>query len=396
MSLSRVFRRGFASAARGLGASEGDAPVVGADGELEFGPPGGGSQPLTAPTEIAGCALWLDASQLDLANDDPVSEWGDLSANGFVLTSPIQDDTWTLDITGASEGTVTVSADGGSSSIAVPWNQSTVAWGEAMESQTDSEPGDVIATSLGQVYTFVFDGTIAGSRIPLTIESHTLNVEPVLIRTQEANAAANQPIFKAAVIGALPVVRFDTAQGIGVRDGDALDLFRELPGLTVAAVTRGGTSEANDVFDASLATEFGPFNRAQVKANITEGAWEFGCTLIDSDATCRAGLSRTVPVDTYLTAPLVAVGAVAAEQGAIVASASGPGFGDQPVFGDTPGLFPDLAVSEVFLGAPLTPALLDAYAFVGDIAEVVVYQRALNTLERRQLLEYLSSKWATL
>lgn len=35
-----------------------------------------------APTDIAGCVLWLDASQLALANNDPVASWTDISGIG--------------------------------------------------------------------------------------------------------------------------------------------------------------------------------------------------------------------------------------------------------------------------------------------------------------------------
>ena len=31
-----------------------------------------------------------------------------------------------------------------------------------------------------------------------------------------------------------------------------------------------------------------------------------------------------------------------------------------------------------------------------DMAELIVYQRALNARERRQVFEYLSAKWGTL
>lgn len=57
---------------------EGNDEAVGGGG-------GGGSMPITpvAPNEVAGLALWFDASQLEgLDNDDPVSTWPDLSGNG--------------------------------------------------------------------------------------------------------------------------------------------------------------------------------------------------------------------------------------------------------------------------------------------------------------------------
>lgn len=41
------------------------------------------------PTDIAGCMMWLDASQLSLSNGDPVSTWTDFSGNGNNATSII-------------------------------------------------------------------------------------------------------------------------------------------------------------------------------------------------------------------------------------------------------------------------------------------------------------------
>src|SRR6266545_3871039 len=43
----------------------------------------GGSQPITDPTEIANCILWLDASTLALTDNDPVAIWPDGSVSGF-------------------------------------------------------------------------------------------------------------------------------------------------------------------------------------------------------------------------------------------------------------------------------------------------------------------------
>ena len=61
-------------------------------------------------------------------------------------------------------------------------------------------------------------------------------------------------------------------------------------------------------------------------------------------------------------------------------------------FTDTPGPTPDTPSLAITLGAigDLTDGLR------GDVAELALYQRALNASERRQLVEYLSVKWATL
>ena len=49
-------------------------------------PPAGASDAIASPLDIPGCALWLDASQLALADNDPVATWPDLSGNGYDAT----------------------------------------------------------------------------------------------------------------------------------------------------------------------------------------------------------------------------------------------------------------------------------------------------------------------
>jgi hypothetical protein len=42
--------------------------------------------PPFSPLDIPGCALWLDASQIDLEDGDPVATWPDMSSNGYDAT----------------------------------------------------------------------------------------------------------------------------------------------------------------------------------------------------------------------------------------------------------------------------------------------------------------------
>lgn len=61
---------------------------------------------------------------------------------------------------------------------------------------------------------------------------------------------------------------------------------------------------------------------------------------------------------------------------------------------DSAGAFPNTNAGAIIIGNTLTDPTTGP-GFDGDIGELVFYTRALNTKERRRLLEYLSAKWGT-
>lgn len=265
---------------------------------------GGGSQPVTAPTDIAGCILWLDASQLALADDAPVATWPDLSANGF--------------------------------------------------DATQADPG-------------------------------------------------SRPVCKTAVQNGLRVVRFDS-QGATVPQwldltGAGLALLNDLDGATLACAFRmSGDATAGQVF--AVLTNAGAARRAYLNL---DGASSLISDVVvgasnddndDADNVLKSSLGSAAPT----TLASAALGVIDLSAPQIAAQSSDPTLdaanGQPPAYTVTAGPFPNTDATAVHIGGANTepgPAILD-----GDLMELVVYSRALNARERRELLEYLSAKWATL
>lgn len=249
---------------------------------------------IVSPTDIPNCALWLDASQLGLAEGAKVSRWTDLSGNNYHAIQP---------------------------------------------------------------------------------------------------TAASQPTYKVGIQNGLNVVRFDETIPTFLHwSGAALNLFRNLNGWTLGVVLRrlGGSS---DIFTASDGAGGGWY---RVRLNMPLGVNFSNDDTLESTplsvATPNTGtrLLTTVaavdliqlpedvtPYDNY---PLVHV-----RQNGQEVSEAGLGI----IRGPTPNTASDEITLGVRYGGSNNP-------FTGDICELVVYQRFLNERERRQLSEYLSSKWATM
>ncbi len=248
----------------------------------------GGSQPIDSPLDIAGCELWLDASQLALADDAAVTTWPDLSGNGY-------------------------------------------------------------------------DATQA--------------------------TAENKPICKTAVLNGLRVVRFagsPDAQTLAL-SGDALDLFRNIDACTIACVV--GNPTQGNTMPVLTASENGD-------ATLRRVGIEYHGDGVLNVSGCNDGSGSDAEQFQVQPAPggvVAFLGAIDWSLHAITFEASvGFKVNDQPAFADSVGPTPNSASDAIVLGA-FGFEVSDC-----DYAEIVVYQRGLNLSERRQLLEYLSAKWATL
>ncbi len=249
-------------------------------GEWQYTP--GGSQSISSPLGIPGCALWLDASQLVLADDAPVATWTDLSGNGY---SPVQ------------------------------------------------ATGD------------------------------------------------NQPTCQTAVQNSLRVVRFNDVPNPQYLDftGGALGLFRNLEGVTLAMVI--GTIVDDHFFSVSQGAD-----ATTMRVSCT--ALSFDSVPDDSGSGTSLSLNPTGGnLDVGFASLLYAVDFVTGLGDAV----SSPG---SPLTAPTPapvGTSADTDSLRIRIGGSLADTPNGANL---DCGEFIVYQRALNALERRELLEYLSAKWA--
>lgn len=194
--------------------------------------------------------------------------------------------------------------------------------------------------------------------------------------------ADNKPVCKTAVLNGLRAVRFDPGSFIQylALSGAGLDLFRDVAGATVAIVAWSVTSD-DYTFEAADSTNSG-VQRFALEA-LTNG----GVNLIGGNTDPSNGDFTAEGIGG--AAWCVGVGAIDFEHGSLAAETS-VGTTKAGAANGTPGRTPDTASAAITVGAtPDVNAGMDGY-----IAEVAVWPRALTASERRQVLEYLSAKWA--
>lgn len=366
-----------------------------ADG-VRVGAAGGGSGDISDPTDIDGCQLWLDASQLDLEDDDPVATWPDLSGNGYDAGPASQNEIQTIDITGAESGSYRLVSDDDTSEL-IDWDATAAEVKSALEALSDIGVGNVQVTLDAQVYTVEFIDALAGTPIvDLTSADETLNTGSPSFNEVQPGATFDPPTYKADIQNGLPVVRFDGSMSPQCLDlvTQALGLFRNLDGITVAMVY-SNTSGADgvvfavsnsdgqvDLFIAQLAVtgddthhiEFDIGNSDDISSQIVPGV-DYAVPAIDIvNAVVAWHLSSVVVESDFFLTDL--------------------GFSYSSF---TPGPLPDVDAAKIRVGASTVASALDIGLYLtGDVAELIVYNRALSARERRQLLEYLSAKWGTL
>ncbi len=348
---------------------------------------------IDSPLEIPDCALWLDASDATKINTgspidgDTVSLWTDKSGNSNNATGTLTDGIQTIDITGASEGQYEInSAVDVTGPIA--WNATALTVQAALESLSDIGAGNVTVTLLGQVYT----ATILSGVQPIVAmfpTQDTLNVTPIITVTQIGYGITSRPIYKTAIQNGLSVIRFDITpiQYLKLL-GTSLNLFRNISTFTLACTFMivGVDDYLFQVSDGltmgtrrfSLEPNNGPPYNIQIYFSNVDGSENANSVgLYSGYSSVQSILVASNLISKY-----------------IVAGTSE--FPIQPptsnVFGNSANPFPDTASKAIIIGAYSDIS----GGTVGDIAELIFYQRVLNMRERRLLLEYLSVKWGTL
>lgn len=249
---------------------------------------------VASPLDIAGCALWLDASQLELEDGDQVAVWPDLSGSGYDATQATAD---------------------------------------------------------------------------------------------------NRPVFKTSAQNGLSVVRFDPSEDPQYLSlGGAGDLLRGLDGFTVA-VACGRVSNIGDyVFSVSTGDDVGASrlyvqvsNQLDVHYKPTDagGSVDNVMTPWDANLDPRPPVACLFAVD---GANGHIAGLVSNDYSGFVTDSTAP---EMPPAGPTD----DTASLAVYVGAAAGDLV---GTLEGDVFEIVVWQRALSAKERRQVVEYMSSRWGTL
>lgn len=344
----------------------------------------GGSQPVT-PDQVSGLSLWFDASTLDLADNDQVATWPDLSDNGFDATSgDVLNEMQTVDITGASEGVWGLSsAEDGTSALA--WNASAGDIEDALEVLSDIGVGNVAVTLAGQIYTVEFVGALAGTPVAeLTATQDTLDVEPVVQETQVG--IDPRPVYKTALQNGLGGVTFDEEVPQWMDLLTAGDVLMAKDGATVLCVAYvngaiGGTatlyiSQNGDATKLRFSAEPGQYNN------------QLGVGLDGSGGTLLPTVAGQVFGTMLPGALFVFMGTVDMLHDTVLVACGSPN-GEAQAAGSGLAPFDDTASDLVRLFG-------DTSNFQsGALFEIVLYDRALNALERRQIFEYLSAKWAT-
>lgn len=205
-----------------------------------------------------------------------------------------------------------------------------------------------------------------------------------------------QPVYKIAVQNGKAAVRFDQTafnQQMGF-DGDALGMFNAKDGATVAAVWRNGVLSA--LFCASSGQDT---SNKRVQVNGTGlGAFDFRSGNDDTnDLGDEASIAQVFSsLDEFAMA---AVGWVDYSQGPSAGAVRSCAVIKLvlPDIGSSLAPFPATDSVGISLGGTVDLLVNDPpEGGIGDLCEIVVYDRALTTGERRQLLEYLADKWATL
>jgi len=200
----------------------------------------------------------------------------------------------------------------------------------------------------------------------------------------------NQPVYKAAIQNGLDVIRCDPTvnpQFLGI-DGPGLDLLRNVSALTIAAVVLPAVTNdfGGDILNV-VAPEGGTrFDFAFYCYSIPDGL--FAVQTIVGDDSGNIGPQTSTdsgvsPVAVVIPQDLENL-SWAVEPPSLIswAGANSPG---------VRGSIPDTPASAVTIGTGTSGG-----AWMGDLCELIVVNRACNALEVRQLREYLSAKWAVL
>lgn len=203
----------------------------------------------------------------------------------------------------------------------------------------------------------------------------------------------NQPVYKTAQMNGRSVIRFDPA--IHARSlqlsGAGLNLLRAAEGFTVAYTVQN-MDTANNV-NGLISIKDG-MGSARLYYEVQKSMTLAASNVDGVDNSVSLALeTSTTTLSTNVLPPMSIVSAADLMGGMFEAEGTyRRSTANDSVTFTSLGAIPDTAALQVAIGALYD----DTGDTDGDIAEIIVYDRALNNAERRQLLEYLSAKWGTL
>lgn len=192
---------------------------------------------------------------------------------------------------------------------------------------------------------------------------------------------ANKPLYKVNIINGRPVVRFDGTNDTMALTGGALDIVRNVSGATIFAVVKstGAAQNGRVVF---FANNVAATSRLSLHQSVAPN-WEAIYRRLDADAadTLTDGAANTSPHVLSLVRDYAAATATLYVDG---------GSGTTDATANTAGSTSDTASANAQIGAS---SAAGGNPFPGDIAEVIIYNRALTTAERKSIELMLGNKY---
>lgn len=193
-----------------------------------------------------------------------------------------------------------------------------------------------------------------------------------------------QPVCKTAVANGLRIVRFDNSgpPTQALQLASVAGLFNGWAGVTMAVVARPASSSAIALFGVLSAENL------NIRFEVTSEDNGINNLYVQpDDAHPQANLLAGIGAGDVFRSAVYAWDGGYAVTAALSYSQQETSFADSP--------FTSLDPDSAYIGG-------DAFAvgllggLTADVAEIVLYSRALNVTERQRLYEYLSVKWGTL
>jgi hypothetical protein len=174
----------------------------------------------------------------------------------------------------------------------------------------------------------------------------------------------------------LPVLTFDGSTDYLQGNAATLNIARNVTGVTVIAVVKYGAAAAQRVFSARTNTA-----ATRVLMGVSATQWQVGTKRLDADNDVLIA-GGTVNTNFVIQSGVLRYSLATA--GVFVNSASQSDAAFQ-----TAGNSSGTDSGATFVGASVIPG-----SFLnGDLAEIIVYQRAMSVEERNSVERYLSVKW---
>lgn len=250
----------------------------------------------------------------------------------------------------------------------------------------DKGSGTTVEDSTSNANTGTITGAIWDNSEPLT-EAITDNTAVRVWADQSGkgydatqSTTAARPTYIASGLNGLPVVRFDGTDDRLALGASALGMLRNVGGASLFAVVKYGTAATNQV--ALMITRNGDnFFRLGILKTDSNNFRAIGRRL-------DANGAQNVTSAQNLTSNFFIHSALANYQNTLLQQFINGALDGEKTDFQTSGNTSDTDSNNIAIGAEVAATFLN-----GDIAEIIVYNRALNTSELAQVHRYLARKW---